>query len=60
MARKLVRPEKGRMIAGVCAGFADYFNIDRALVRVIWVIASLAVGTGLLAYLVCWLIIPGE
>ena len=50
------------MIAGVIAGFAEYFNIDPTLLRVIYVIVSiLSTGfPGLLVYLICWAIIPEE
>jgi phage shock protein C len=56
--RKLVRPREGRMIAGVAAGIARYFGIDATLVRVLWVLAVCLFGTGLLAYLICWIVIP--
>ena len=57
----LVRSRKGRMLAGVCAGFADYFSLDVTLVRVIWAVVSLITGgAGVLAYLAAWVIIPAE
>jgi phage shock protein C len=57
----LVRSRKGRMLAGVCAGFADYFSLDVTLVRVIWAVVSLITGgAGVLAYLAAWVIIPTE
>jgi phage shock protein C len=57
----LVRPRNGRMVAGVCAGAAEYFGVDVTLVRVL--VAAVAVitgGAGVLAYLAAWVIIPGE
>ena len=57
----LVRKRDGRMVAGVCAGLADYLGSDVTLLRVI--VAALAVvtgGAGILAYLVAWAIIPEE
>lgn len=57
----LVRKRNGRMVAGVCAGLADYFGTDVTLLRVI--VAAVAVitgGAGILAYLVAWAIIPEE
>jgi phage shock protein PspC (stress-responsive transcriptional regulator) len=49
------------MLAGVCAGFADYFGLDVTLVRVIWaVVAVITGGAAVLAYLVAWIIIPDE
>ena len=57
----LVRPQKGRMLAGVCAGAADYFGLDVTLVRVIVAVVSVMTGgLGVLAYLAAWVIIPGE
>lgn len=60
-SKVLVRPRNGRMLAGVCAAFAGYFGLDVTLVRVIWAIVSVMTGgAGVLAYLVAWVIIPGE
>jgi phage shock protein PspC (stress-responsive transcriptional regulator) len=60
-SKVLVRRRDGRMLAGVCAGVADYFGLDVTLVRVIWAIVSVITGgAGVLAYLVAWVIIPGE
>jgi phage shock protein C len=60
-SKVLMRPRDGRMLAGVCAGVASYFSLDVTLVRVIWaVVAVITGGAGALAYLVAWIIIPGE
>jgi phage shock protein C len=57
----LRRSRSGRMVAGVCAGAAEYFGIDVTLVRVIVaVVAVITGGAGVLAYLAAWVIIPGE
>jgi len=48
------------MLAGVCSGIAQYFNIDPTVVRVVWALAALMGGTGVLAYIICWIIIPDE
>lgn len=64
MASKLKEPKRlylsnnNRILAGVCGGIAEYFNIDPVIVRLIWVILIFAYGTGILAYLAAWLIIP--
>ena len=59
--KKLVRPKEGRRIAGVAAGFANYFDVDVTLVRIIWVILLLPGGLpGLLPYIICWIMIPSE
>ena len=55
--KKLYRSTTNRTLAGVCAGLAEYLNIDPTIVRVIWALVSLS-GGGLIAYLVCALIIP--
>jgi phage shock protein C len=57
----LVRSRDGRMLAGVCAGVADYLGFDVTLVRVIWAVVSvLTGGVGVLAYLAAWALIPDE
>ncbi len=57
----LVRPRKGRILAGICAGIAGYSGLDVTLVRVIVTVISVFTGgTAALAYLAAWLIIPGE
>jgi len=59
--RRLIRPLKDRKIAGVAGAFANYFNIDVVLVRVILVLLLIPGGfPGLLAYLLCWIVIPSE
>lgn len=56
--KRLVRPREGRKIAGVCLGLAEYFDLDVNVIRLLWVLAVIFGGTGLLAYLVGWIIIP--
>ena len=59
--RVLVRTRDGRMLAGVCAGVADYLGLDVTLARVTWAVVSVITGgAGVLAYLVAWIIIPDE
>jgi phage shock protein C len=59
--KTLERSRKGRMVAGICAGVAEYFGWDVTLVRVIVaVIAVITGGAAVLAYLVAWVIIPEE
>ena len=58
---QLMRPPKGspdRRIAGVCAGFAEYFELEVTVVRVVWLIVALFGGGGILAYIVAWIVIP--
>lgn len=57
--RKLLyKSRNNKMICGVCAGIADYFNIDPSIVRVLWAVLALAAGTGVLAYIACAIILP--
>ena len=60
MEKKLYRSRKNKNIAGVCGGFAAYFKIDATIIRLIWALAILCAGTGLLAYIVCAFVIPEE
>ena len=56
--KRLTRSTSDRKLAGVCAGIAEYFGIDPTLVRVAWVIFCLMGGSGVIAYLICALLIP--
>ena len=57
----LVRRRDNRIVAGVCAGLADYLAMDVNLVRVLVAVVSMfTVGTGVLAYLVAWAVIPEQ
>ena len=56
--RRLVRSINDRKVAGVCAGLADYFDLDPMVVRIVWVLLFLCAGTGGLAYIICWAVIP--
>jgi len=57
MSSTLVRPRRGKMIAGVCAALADRFGISRGLVRILFVIGGIF-GAGELAYIIGWILIP--
>ena len=60
MSAALRRPRQGRMIAGVVAGLADRFGLERTLARVLYVIVSVVsvAFPGILIYLLLWIIIP--
>jgi phage shock protein C len=58
--KRLVRAREGRKIAGVCKGFAQYFDLDVALVRIIWVVCAVFGLLGVVAYLAAWIIVPEE
>ncbi len=55
------RPREGRKIAGVCAGFARYMNVDVTLVRLIAIVLLLfPPSCGLLAYIIAWIVMPND
>lgn len=56
--KRLYRSKDNKIIAGVCGGIAEYFNIDPVIVRLIWVLLLFGYGFGIFAYLVAWIIIP--
>ena len=58
MNKKLYRSVSDKKLAGVCGGIAEYFGLDSTLIRVGWALVSLFAGAGVLAYIVCALIIP--
>lgn len=58
--RKLSRPMAQKKIAGVCAGFARYFDCDVTLMRVLWLVVSFGTGVGFIAYLVAWIAMPKD
>ena len=56
--KKLCKSRTDRKISGVCAGIAEYFNIDPTLVRIGWVLFSALAGGGIFAYIICMIIMP--
>lgn len=60
MEKRLLRKQEGRMLFGIASGIADYLNIDPVLVRLVFVIMTLAGGPGILLYLVMLLLMPEE
>lgn len=60
MAKRITLSLEDKKLAGVCAGIAKYFDIDPVLVRIIWVILVCCCGVGILAYLLCWAIMPKD
>jgi len=58
MDKRLYRSRESRMIAGVCGGLGEYFDVDPTIVRLIVVAAALAAGGGILAYILAWIIVP--
>lgn len=58
MYKKLYRSVTDKMIGGVCGGLAEYFAIDPVIVRLIFVLAVIFGGSGILAYIILWIVIP--
>ena len=57
-SRRLYRSRRNQVIGGVAAGVAEYFDIDPTIVRIAWALLGMAWGTGVLLYLICWVVIP--
>ncbi|MCT4563117.1 MAG: PspC domain-containing protein [Maledivibacter sp.] len=60
MSKKLYRSRNDKVLAGVCAGLADYFGIDTSIVRILWFIFTLMGGSGIVAYIICAIVFPEE
>lgn len=59
--KKLTRPQNNKMLAGVCAGIANYFGLDPTLIRVAYALLTVFTAfAGIIVYLLLWLIIPEE
>src|ERR1051326_1356716 len=55
---KLIGSSRGKNLGGVCGGLAEYFDMDPTLVRVLWLLVVLCGGTGILLYVILWLVLP--
>ncbi|MGH2813530.1 MAG: PspC domain-containing protein [Actinomycetota bacterium] len=58
--RKLYRSNTNRMLAGVCGGLAEYFNLDPTLIRVLFIVLAVLGGSGVVLYLAMWIIVPKQ
>jgi len=56
--RPFARVSTDKKIAGVCAGVARYFDLDTSIVRAVWLLCVLFGGSGLLAYIILWIVMP--
>ena len=59
-SRPLMLDKRNKKLAGVCAGFARYMEVDVILVRTVWLVVAVATGVGFLAYLAAWIIMPND
>ena len=58
--KRLYRSESNRMLCGVCAGIAEYFNLDPTLIRLAWALFCVLGGSGVLAYILAAINSPPE
>lgn len=58
--KRIYRTNENKMICGVCSGLGEYFDIDPTLIRLAFVVISLFGGAGIIAYIVCALILPNK
>ena len=58
MEKKLYRSQSDKKLCGVCGGIAEYFEIDSTVIRLLWVLATLFFGSGILCYVICALSMP--
>ena len=58
MRKRLYKSEDNRILCGVCGGVGEYLGIDPTLVRLVWVLITLAAGAGLLLYIAAAIIMP--
>ncbi len=59
-SKRLVRSKKDRMVAGVSSGLAEYFDIDPIIVRLLFVLVTFTIGSGIIIYIVLWIVMPEE
>ena len=59
-SKTLMLDKRNKKVAGVCAGFGRYLEVDVNLVRVLWLAIALCTGVGFLAYLAAWIIMPSD
>ena len=60
MSKRIYKIREKKMLCGVCAGVADYFDLDPTRVRVLWAAISLGYGIGVIAYILCAVIFPDK
>ncbi len=60
MEKRLYRSNSDRVLGGVCGGLGKYFSVDPTIIRLLWILFTVAGGAGLLGYLIAWIIIPVE
>jgi len=57
--KRLYRSRKEQMLGGICGGLGEHLDVDPSIIRLVWVVVTLlSLGTGIIVYLVAWIIIP--
>ena len=56
--KRLYRSGKEKILGGVCGGIAEHVGTDPTIIRLLWVLFSLAYGAGILLYIIMWIIVP--
>jgi phage shock protein C len=59
-AQKLYRARTGKVLGGVCGGLGDYLNIDKVIVRILFILLAIFGGSGVLVYIILWIAIPEQ
>jgi len=60
MEKRLTRSKTDRRLGGVCGGLGQYFGVDPTLIRLVFALSFVFAGTGLLVYLILWIVVPEE
>lgn len=60
MKKRLYKSDKDKKVCGVCGGIANYFDVDPTVIRLAWIIFTLAGGSGLIAYIIAAIIMPED
>jgi phage shock protein PspC (stress-responsive transcriptional regulator) len=59
--QRLYRSKKERILGGVCAGLGEHLDVDPTVIRLIWAVVTLiSFGTGIIVYILAWIIIPED
>jgi phage shock protein PspC (stress-responsive transcriptional regulator) len=56
----LYRSKQNRLVGGICGGIGEYFDIDPTIIRIIFILITLFGGSGIILYIILWLIIPSD
>src|SRR3954465_12935519 len=58
MEKKLYRDEHHKVLGGVCAGLAEYFDVDVSIIRVLFALSLVLKGVGFVPYIILWIVLP--